>query len=160
MLTHDNLRYKTQAISGTQSYCIRGAREIKMTSALSSLEVKPATFEKHLHPPTSGLELDLFKTGLELDRIIIGLEPVSSDDGPETTPAEFYEQNGPQVLIGTEDKEVVEGGSPVGLTVQEPNEDLPRKKSPYGWVIALILFVILIAIIVSVSVMQTRESSR
>lgn len=131
-----------------------------MASALSSLEVKQATFEKHLHPPTSGLELDRFYTALELDRNITGLEPVSVDDGPETTPAEFHEQNGPQVLIGAEDKETVEEGSPVGLTLQEPNEDLPRKKSPHGWVIALILFVILIAIIVPLSVMQTRESSR
>lgn len=131
-----------------------------MTSVLSGLEMKSATFEKHLHSPTSGLELDPFYSGLELNRNVTGLEPVSVDYGPETTPAEIHEQNGPQVLIGTEDKEIVEGEGPVGLTVQEPNEDLPRKKSPHGWVIALVFCVILIAIVVPVSVMKTRKSSR
>lgn len=49
--------------------------------------------------------------------------------GPESTPAEFLEDNAPQVLIGTDDKEVVVGESPAGVTIQEPSRDLSRKKS-------------------------------
>lgn len=142
-----------------------------MTSILSSLDVGPATPKKQLHPPTSGLELDPFYSGLqldpfysglELDRNVSGLEPVSVDYGPESTPAEWHEQSEPQLLTGTEDKEVVEGGFLAGLTVQEPNEDLPmkKKKSWYRLVIASILFVVLISTVVPVSVTKTRNGSR
>lgn len=131
-----------------------------MTSIFSSLEVEPAKSQQHLHPPISGLELDPFYSGLELDRNASGLEPVSVDNGLEQTPAEFYEQLGPQVLIGSEEKEVIEVESPVGLAVQEPDESLPRKKSWHRLTVALVLFMISIAIAVPVSVTQTRSSPR
>ena len=140
-----------------------------MAFLLSSLEMEPATSTRYLHPPTSGLELDPFYagleldpfySGLELDRNVSSLEPVSVDYGPESTPAESLDQNAPQLLFGIEDKEVVERESPAGSTVQEPNEDLPRKKSWRRLVGALILFMVLIAIVVPVSVTQTRNASR
>ena len=118
------------------------------------------TCDQHLHPPTSWLELDPFYSGLELDRNVSGLEPDSVDYGPESTLAECFDQNVPHLLIGTEDVEAVERENPAGPTGQEPNEDLPRTKSWHHLMIALILFMVLIAIVVSVPVMQTRNSSR
>lgn len=140
-----------------------------MTSVLPNLELEPATSQKHSNLPTSGLglgpfysglELDSFYSGLEVNRNVSGLEPLSINYGPEPTPAERHEQIGAQVLIATEEKEAVEGESPDGLIVDPPNEDLPRTKSWHRLVVALIFFVVLVAIIVSVSVTQTRSSSR
>lgn len=131
-----------------------------MTSTLPSQDVKPVTSKQHLHPPFSGLELDPFYSGLELDRNVSGLEPVSVDYGPEPTPAECQRQNAPQVLIRTEEKEAVELETPAGLIVQDPNEDQPINKASHRLMAALVLFVILIAIVVPVSVTQTRNKSR
>lgn len=131
-----------------------------MASFFSGLEVEPATSQQRLRPPTSGLELDPFYSGLELDRNLSSLNPVSVDYGPESTPAECHEQNAPQVLIGTEDKEIIDGGSPAGLTVQEPNGNPSRKRLSRRLVVALVFFVILIAVVVPVSVTQTRRNSR
>lgn len=135
-----------------------------MSSILPNPEVEPTAStasNQHLQPSTSGLELDLFYSGLELDRNVSGLEPVPVDYGPESTPAERHEQNIPQPLIGTEDKEVVEREILAGLvTVQKPNEDLPRKKLWRRLATALILVMILIVISVPVSVTQTRKSFR
>lgn len=47
---------------------------------------------------------------------------------------------------------MLEGEFPAGPTGQEPDDNLPRKKSGHHLVVALILFVILIAVIVLVSV--------
>lgn len=122
--------------------------------------MKPATSEYHLHPPGSGLELDPFYSGLELDRNASGLEPVLVEYGPESTPAECLEESAPQVLIGTEEKEFIEGESPAGVTIQEPSRDLSRKKSWHRLAVTLILFLVLIAIVIPVSVTQIRNSSR
>lgn len=142
------------------SHRIRRDQKIKMASFLSGLEVEPATSQQRLRPPTSGLELDPFYSGLELDHNLSGLNPVSVDHGPESTPAECHEQNAPQVVIGTEVKELIDGESPAGLPVQEPNENPPRKKSSHRLVVTLVLVVILIAIVVPVSITQTQNNSR
>lgn len=140
-----------------------------MTSTLPSQDVKTVTSKQHLRPPFSGLELDPFYSGLELDpfysgleldRNVSGLEPVSVDYGPEPTPAECQRQNAPQVLIRTEEKEAVELEIPAGLIVQDPTEDQPINKASHRLMAALVLFVILIAIVVPVSVTQTRNKSR
>lgn len=130
---------------------VQYGQKIKTTSIRSGLKMQPAKSDQHLHSPTSGLELD---------RNVSGLEPVSVGYGTESTPAECFEQNVPQLLIGIEDVEVVESEIQAGPTIQEPNEDLPRKKSWHRLTIALILFMVLIAIVVSVSVTQTWNSSR
>ena len=122
--------------------------------------MKAATSERRLRPSTSGLELDPFYSGLELDRNVSGLEPVQVSHGPELTPAECLEQIALQLLTGTEDQEVVQWESPAGLMVQEPSEDIQKTKSWHRLIVALILFMILIAIVVPVSVTQTRNSSR
>ncbi|MCJ1267004.1 hypothetical protein MMC22_006889 [Lobaria immixta] len=122
--------------------------------------MKAATSERRLRPSTSGLELDPFYSGLELDRNVSGLEPGQVSHGPELTPVECLEQIAPQFLTGTEDNGVVQWESPAGLMVQEPSEDLQKTKSWHRLVVALILFMILIAIVVPVSVRQTRNSSR
>lgn len=64
------------------------------------------------------------------------------------------------MLIGVEEKEAVDGESPAGLIVQQPIEDLPRKKSWQRLVVAFVFFVVLVAIVVPVSVTQTSRSSR
>lgn len=66
----------------------------------------------------------------------------------------------PQGLIGREDKKVVDGEFPAGLAGQEPDDDLPRKVPGHRLVVALILFAVLIAVVVSVSVTQTRNNPR
>lgn len=55
---------------------------------------------------------------------------------------------------------MVDGESPAGQTVQEPNEDPPKTRFWQRLVVALISFMILIAIVVPVSVTQTRNNSR
>lgn len=122
--------------------------------------MKPAASEQRLHPSISGLELDSFSSGLELNRNVSGLDPVHVDHGPVLTPAECLEQIAPQLFIGTEDEEVIQRESPPVLTVQEPSEDLQKNRSWHRLIVALILFMILVAIVVSVSVTQTRNISR
>lgn len=134
---------------------------MEMSSFLFNPKVEPTASNQHLRPPTSELKLDPFYSGLELDRNVLGLEPVPVDNGPESTPAERHEQNIPQVLTGAEGKEVIEGKTPADMmTVQESNEDPPRKKLWQRLAAALILAVMLIGIVVPVSIMQTRKSSR
>ena len=141
------------------SYDTRCDREIEMTSILQRPEVEPAASDQHVQP-TSRLETDTVYSRLELNLNVSGLGPVSIDHGPEPTPAEWDQKIAPQVLIGTESKEVIEGNFSAGPIVKKTSEYTLRKKSRTRLAVASILLVVLITTTVLVSVKHIQNRSR
>lgn len=136
-------------------------QKVVRASFFSGLKTKAVACIHNLHLSISGLEVDHSHSGLEPVCDVSELEPVVLDCELELTPAEYPGQNlGPQLLVGTEEKEAVVGEYPANLKVQQPYEDLPRKKLRHRATVALISIVLLMVVVIPVSITQTRKTPR
>ena len=136
-------------------------QKVVRDSFFSGLKTKVVAYIHSLDLSTSGLEVDHSHSGLEPVCDVSELEPVVLDCELELTPAEYQGQNlGPQLLMGTEEKEAVVEEYPAKLKVEQPNEDLPRKKLRHRATVVVISIVLLMVVVIPVSIMQTRKTPR